>query len=160
MSQDEPQDDLGNPQLIGKAAMANSGLGKKLLVGLNVLVGTCFLFRGIAKLRSGVSLIALAITIPTLTGCGAKYDQKALEKKVAEDWRHCERVRPGRVTIEESDKKTMRYSYVLTVVVDGGVTGYTCYERDAKLLEALANKNLHQMKAGEEIPVTKEISLR
>ena len=41
-----------NTELIGKAAIANSGLGKKLLIGLMAFVGTCFLVRGIAKIRS------------------------------------------------------------------------------------------------------------
>ena len=77
MSQFEPEDNLGNPwlaillgiaclvlawylyakvganpQLIGKAAIANSGLGRKLLIGLSMLIGAFFIFRGIAKLRS------------------------------------------------------------------------------------------------------------
>jgi len=77
MSQFEPEDDLGNPwlaivigiaclvlawyiyakvggnpELVGKAAIANSGVGRKLLVGLCTIVGAFFLFRGIAKLRS------------------------------------------------------------------------------------------------------------
>jgi hypothetical protein len=77
MSQFEPEDDLGNPwiailigiaclalawylyakvgvnpELIGKAAIANSGLGKKLLIGLCTIVGGFFIFRGIVKLRS------------------------------------------------------------------------------------------------------------
>lgn len=77
MSQFEPEDDLGNPwlaivvgicclglawylyarlganpHLVGKAAIANSGLGRKLLVGLITMVGVFFVFRGIAKLRS------------------------------------------------------------------------------------------------------------
>jgi hypothetical protein len=77
MSQFEPEDDLGNPwlatligiaclvlawyiyakvgadpKLIGKAAIANSGLGRKLLVGLFTIVGAYFIVRGVAKLRS------------------------------------------------------------------------------------------------------------
>jgi hypothetical protein len=77
MSQFEPEDDLGNPwlailvgiaclllawyvyakvganpQLIGKAAIVNSGLGKKLFVALITIVGAYFIFRGVAKLRS------------------------------------------------------------------------------------------------------------
>jgi len=102
--------------------------------------------------------VLVGATAFNLTGCGEKYDLKALEKKVAEDWRHCERVRPERIVIEASDKKSVRYSYVLKVVVDGTATGYTCYEPNMKLLEALANRNLYQIKAGEEIPVTQEIS--
>lgn len=104
--------------------------------------------------------LLVVVSASALIGCGAKYDQKTLEKKVTEDWRHCERVRPERLTIEASDKKIVRYSYVLKVVVDGAATGYTCYEPNVKLLEALANKNLHQMKVGEEILVTQEIHLR
>lgn len=41
-----------NPNLIGKAAIANSGLGRKLLIGFSLLVGAFFIFCGIAKLRS------------------------------------------------------------------------------------------------------------
>lgn len=41
-----------NPELVGKAAIANSGVGRKLLVGLITIVGAFFFFRGIAKLRS------------------------------------------------------------------------------------------------------------
>lgn len=77
MSQFESQDDLGNPwlaivvgiaclarawylyakvgadpHLIGKAAIANSSLGRKLLIGLTVLVGAFFIVRGVSKLRS------------------------------------------------------------------------------------------------------------
>jgi hypothetical protein len=42
-----------NPHLIGKAAAANSGIGRKLLVGLFSLIGAYFMFRGIGKLRAG-----------------------------------------------------------------------------------------------------------
>jgi hypothetical protein len=77
MSQFEPDDNLGNPwlaivigiaclvlawyfyakvgadpQLIGKAAIANSGLGRKLFAGFMTIVGAFFIFRGIAKLRA------------------------------------------------------------------------------------------------------------
>ena len=77
MSQFEPDDDLGNPwlaiaigiaclvcawfvyaklgvdpKLIGKAAVANSGVGRKLIIGLCTIVGAYFLVRGVAKLRS------------------------------------------------------------------------------------------------------------
>lgn len=104
-----------------------------------------------------LAVLVCAATL-TLTGCGAKYDQKALEKKVAEDWRHCSRVHPERVVIEAGNKNTVRYSYVLKVVVDGVTPGYTCYVPDVKMLEALANKSIYQIKAGEEISVTQEIS--
>ena len=80
MSQFEPDDDLGNPwlailigiaclvaawylyakvganvdfHLVGKAGIANSGFGRKLLSGLSAITGAFFIFRGIAKLRSG-----------------------------------------------------------------------------------------------------------
>lgn len=77
MSQFEPEDNLGNPwlailvgiaclvlawylyarvganpELIGKAAIANSGVGRKLFAGLMTIVGAFFVFRGVAKLRS------------------------------------------------------------------------------------------------------------
>ena len=77
MSLIEPEDELGNPwlailvgiacfvfawylyakygadsRLIGKAAIANSGIGRKLLIGLSMLVGVFFIFSGVAKLRS------------------------------------------------------------------------------------------------------------
>lgn len=42
-----------SPQLIGRAAMANSSLGKKLLIGVMAIVGFFFVYRGVAKLRSG-----------------------------------------------------------------------------------------------------------
>lgn len=42
-----------NPHLVGKAALANSGFGRKLLIGLSVIVGGFFVFRGVARLRSG-----------------------------------------------------------------------------------------------------------
>ena len=41
-----------NTNLHGKAAVANSGLGRKLLICLSMLVGGFFIFRGVAKLRS------------------------------------------------------------------------------------------------------------
>lgn len=99
----------------------------------------------------------LGATLLIVSACGDKLDQPSLEKKVAEDWRHCERVKPEKVTIEASDKRHVRYSYVLRVVVDGAATGYTCYKSEAKLLEALANKDLFQTRAGDEIEVTQEI---
>lgn len=43
----------GNPHLIGKAAIANSGFGRKLLIGMSTLVGAYFFLRGVAKIRSG-----------------------------------------------------------------------------------------------------------
>jgi hypothetical protein len=77
MSEFEPEDDLGNPwlaifigvaclaiawyiyakvgadpRLIGKAAIANSGLGRKLFIGVTIIVGAFFIFRGVAKIRS------------------------------------------------------------------------------------------------------------
>ena len=77
MSQFEPDDDLGNPwlaialgiaslvcawfvyaklgvdpKLIAEAAVANSGVGRELLIGLCTIVGAYFLVRGVAKLRS------------------------------------------------------------------------------------------------------------
>lgn len=102
-------------------------------------------------------LLLFAIVI---AGCGKKIDQKAIEKKVSGDWRHCERVVPEKITIDSNDGKTVRYSYVLRMAVDGDAYGYTCYVPNIAMLEALANKNLVQLKAGMEIPVTQEVSAK
>lgn len=42
----------GDLHLVGKLALANSELGRKLLIGLCVFVGGVCLFRGVAQLRS------------------------------------------------------------------------------------------------------------
>ncbi|MES2899636.1 MAG: hypothetical protein V4723_07900 [Pseudomonadota bacterium] len=41
-----------NPQMIGKAAIANSSPGRWLFIGLSMLVGIFFIGRGIGKLKS------------------------------------------------------------------------------------------------------------
>jgi hypothetical protein len=107
-----------------------------------------------------IVLPACLFPLLALSACSGKMDQKTLEKKVANDWRHCEIVRPEQVVIEADDGKTLRYSYKLRAVVDGKLPGYTCYKPDVSRLEALANKNLWQIKAGEEIDVTQEMARR
>ena len=41
-----------DPHLIGKAAIANSGFGRKLLIGLSTITGAFFILQGVVKLRS------------------------------------------------------------------------------------------------------------
>lgn len=41
-----------NPHLIGKASVANTGTGRKLLIGLCSIFGAYFVIRGVGKLRA------------------------------------------------------------------------------------------------------------
>ena len=102
-------------------------------------------------------MVALA-----LAGC-AKIDQKAIEAKVAEQWRHCQIVVPEKITIESNDGKVVRYSYVLRMKADGlnaHPGGFNCFKPDIAMIEALANKDMVALKQGMEIPVTQEIRAR
>jgi hypothetical protein len=104
-------------------------------------------------------ILVAAILVPALAGCGRKIDQKAIEAKVAEAWRHCQIVIPEKVTIESDDGRVVRYSYVLRMREDGihaHPGGFNCFKPDILLLQALANKDIHQLKKGTEIPVTRE----
>lgn len=103
-----------------------------------------------------LALLALAVA-----GCGKKWTQAEVEAKVKEDWRRCNIVVPEKVVIEQNDGKVLRYSYVLRMVEDGkAVHGFTCYQNLVLLIQARANKDMHQLKRGEEIEVIQEIRAR
>jgi hypothetical protein len=109
-----------------------------------------------ALFNVGIVCASLAIA-----GCGNKWDQKAIDANVKDQWRHCQIVVPEKIVIESSDGKTVRYSYVLRMLQDGiHVRNFPCYKPDILMLEALANKDLVQLKKGMEVPVTQEISAR
>ena len=109
------------------------------------------------RYSDGLMLVLVALA---LAGCSRTWDQKKVEEKVADMWRHCQIVIPQKVTIEEQNSKMIRYSYVLKMRAPGehADRSYPCYKPDQKLIEAFANKDMHQIKKDEEILIIQEIS--
>ena len=107
------------------------------------------------------NIVAFAILAILAAACGKKWSQAEVEAKVKDDWRRCNIVVPEKVVIEQNDGKVLRYSYVLRMVEHGSaVHGFTCYQNLVLLIQARANKDMHQLKKGEEIEVIQEISAR
>jgi hypothetical protein len=95
-----------------------------------------------------------------LGACAKKAERRDVEKLVNELWRSCLIVEPKDVSIESQDRKTVRYSYVLRMRGDGIHAGklFPCPMPAQKMVEALFNKDMADLKAGTETSVTQEAS--
>jgi len=101
----------------------------------------------------------IALAALTAASCGGSWDQKKVEARVAEKWRHCQIVIPGKVAIEAQDSKMIRYAYVLKMREDGvhAERSFPCFKPDQKIIEAMAHKDMVQIKKGEEIEMVEEV---
>ena len=104
--------------------------------------------------RAGLAVLALAALLP---GCSRQPGIHALERQVHETWDHCVYVAPDNLKIEHYDNKTVRFSYVLRVMWAGNTPGQVECPADKRLLlEALAHKDVAEMRVGDVFPVEEE----
>jgi hypothetical protein len=106
-------------------------------------------------MRTTVIVLAAAAL---LGACGKKAERRDVEKLVNELWGTCVLVEPKNVKIESQDRKTVRYSYVLKMRFNGSLAGkgVPCPMPAQKMAEALFNKDMADLKAGDETTVTQE----
>lgn len=101
----------------------------------------------------------IVLSAATMLGaCAKKVERRDVEKLVNEHWRSCLIVEPKDVRIEAQDRNTVRYSYALRMRGDGIYAGkqFPCPMPEQKMVEALFNKDMADLKAGTETPVTQE----
>ena len=93
-----------------------------------------------------------------LGACGKPVERRDVQKLVDEQWRTCLIVEVKNVKIESQDRKSVRYSYVLRMRTDGVWAGKSipCPMPQQKLVEALFNKDMADLKVNNEATVTQE----
>lgn len=109
-------------------------------------------------MRNVILLAALAGCLASLAACSRAapklYD---IRRQVDDTWGHCVYVGVTDLKIDSYDNKKVRYSFVLKVQVPGNYRGEVECPNDRRtLLEALAGKDIADLKPGELIPVTQE----
>lgn len=110
-------------------------------------------------MRNFILLAAFAGCLATLAACSRTPRLHGLRRQVDDTWGHCVYVGVTDLKVDRYDNKKVRYSFVLKVQVPGTHPGEVeCPDDRRTLLEALAGKDIADLKPGELIPVTEETS--
>lgn len=105
--------------------------------------------------------LALIVAITAVaSGCSKKPDQASLEREVKEYWAPCNAVEASNLKIVDAAGGSVRYEYTVKLLKNGAdVAASGCPAANSTMLEALANEDLENLKAGVEVPVTQEKAL-
>ena len=110
-------------------------------------------------MRNFILLAAFAGCLATLAACSRTPRLHGLRRQVDDTWGHCVYVGVADLKVDRYDNKKVRYGFVLKVQVPGTHPGEVeCPDDRRTLLEALAGKDIADLKPGELIPVTEETS--
>jgi hypothetical protein len=103
------------------------------------------------------SFVLLALL--AVAGCSRAPKQYELARQVNDTWGTCAGVTPRDIEIVSTKGNTARFKYVLHMNVDGAKIGVAgCPVNNRTLLEALANKDMADLKQGDDIAVEQEAS--
>ncbi len=102
-----------------------------------------------------ISLALLALL--AVAGCSRPPKDYEINMKLHDTWGACPGVTVGKVEIVSTQGNKARFKYVLHMNVDGAKIGLGgCPVDNRTMLEALANKDLAELKAGDDIPAEAE----
>jgi hypothetical protein len=108
------------------------------------------------RMKTRMTVLSLLVAAAAV-GCSSGPDVNALQNEIDAYWAPCPMVKPSPVTIVDAEKGVVRYEYTLKVVTDGSaVTAAQCPPANSTMLQALANEDLANIKAGTDVPVTQE----
>ncbi|MEP6505112.1 MAG: hypothetical protein ABJD97_17365 [Betaproteobacteria bacterium] len=107
-----------------------------------------------------VSLALLALlALLAAAACSRAPKAQEIASRVKETWGTCPGVTPRDLEIVSTKGNTVRFKYTLHMDVDGAKIGVdACPASNRTLLEALANKDMADLKQGDDIPVEQEAS--
>ena len=104
-----------------------------------------------------IPIVLLALL--SIAGCSRAPKVYEINGQVKATWGMCPAVTPSGVEIVSTKGNTARFKYVIHMNVDGAKIGVDgCPVANRTLLEGLANKDLAELKQGEDIPVEQEAS--